>query len=86
MGESFVPVCLPGFDASAFVHAYVGCLDEAGSVFVALLTGAPDAFHRLAGDPAGLVSWGVHRRSCCCVLHTAMTLCMHAKRPCVLSE
>lgn len=44
-----MPVCLPGFNSTAFVHAYVSCLDEAHGVFLALVSGAADAFHRLAG-------------------------------------
>jgi len=48
-GETFVPVCLPGFNATAFVHAYVSCLDEEQGVFLALVAGSGDAFHRLAG-------------------------------------
>jgi hypothetical protein len=49
VGETYVPVCLPGFNSTAFVHAYVSCLDEAHGVFLALVSGAADAFHRLAG-------------------------------------
>jgi hypothetical protein len=48
-GETFVPVCLPGFNATAFLHAYVACLDPGSGVFLALLSGGSDAFHRLAG-------------------------------------
>ncbi len=53
-GETFVPVCLPGFNSTAFLHAYVACLDADGGAFLALLSGAGDAFHRLAARRAPL--------------------------------
>lgn len=57
VGETFVPVCLPGFNAGAFLHAYVACLDAQQGVFLALLSGAGDAFHRLAGGKRKCVAW-----------------------------
>lgn len=53
-GETFVPVCLPGFNDAAYLHAYVACLDAHAGVFLALLSGGSDAFSRLAGGPAGV--------------------------------
>ena len=39
--QSFTPVCLPTFDASAFLHAHVSYIDQACSSFlgdIALMT------------------------------------------------
>jgi hypothetical protein len=44
--ESFSPVCLPRYNAAAFVYAYVAYL--APAALLVLLTPAPDAFYALA--------------------------------------
>jgi hypothetical protein len=44
--ESFSPVCLPRYNAGAFVYAYVAYL--APAALLVLLTPAPDAFYALA--------------------------------------
>eukprot|EP00884_Botryococcus_braunii_P019029 jgi/Botrbrau1/580/Bobra.0010s0046.1 len=52
--ESFSPVCLPQFNASAFLHAYVRFLDlEAGLVLI-LLSPKPDDFYVLSSAAARL--------------------------------
>ncbi|KAI8476715.1 MAG: trafficking protein Mon1-domain-containing protein [Monoraphidium minutum] len=49
-GEAFVPVCLPGFNPTAYLQAYVACLDADAGVFLALLAGGGDALQNLAGQ------------------------------------
>ena len=52
--ESFSPVCLPRFNAGAFVYAYVAFLELESSVCLVLLSTQPDSFHALAEARAGV--------------------------------
>jgi len=46
--ESWVPVCLPGLDSRAFVHAHVSFVDPASDLCLVLITPRADDFERLA--------------------------------------
>ncbi|CAL8471447.1 g10989 [Coccomyxa elongata] len=52
--ESFSPICLPRFNPSAFLHAYVHYLDPESGVCLVLLSSRQDAFHRLSDSAARL--------------------------------
>ncbi len=47
-GESWIPLCLPRFDSSGFLHAHVSYLAEDSDACLLLLTVERDAFFQLA--------------------------------------
>ncbi|KAL3136443.1 hypothetical protein ABBQ38_005698 [Trebouxia sp. C0009 RCD-2024] len=46
--ETFTPVCLPHFNPTAFLHAYVQYLHEASGLCLVLLSPHPESFFKLA--------------------------------------
>ena len=38
-GEVFCPVCLPGYNPEAFLHAHIDYLDKESGIYLVLLTG-----------------------------------------------
>ena len=38
-GEAFCPVCLPGYNPEAFLHAYIDYLDREAGLYLVLLAG-----------------------------------------------
>jgi hypothetical protein len=51
-GEVFCPICLPGFNPDAFMHAHIDYLDQAAGLYLVLLAGSSDSFHPLSSARA----------------------------------
>lgn len=52
--ESWLPICLPGFDSGGFLHAYVTYL-ASSSISIVLLSTDPDSFYELSSCRKQLV-------------------------------
>ena len=65
-GEAFCPVCLPHYNDSGYLHGYIHYLDSGAGLYLVLLAGSSDAFHRMAAARAQLeqclVALGVLKR------------------------
>ncbi|KAG2440201.1 hypothetical protein HXX76_004313 [Chlamydomonas incerta] len=51
-GEAFSPVCLPHYNADAFLHAHIHYLDPNTGLYLVLLAGSAEAFHALSAARA----------------------------------
>eukprot|EP00043_Microstomoeca_roanoka_P015164 m.151403 g.151403 ORF g.151403 m.151403 type:complete len:518 (+) comp16199_c4_seq2:3057-4610(+) len=47
-GETWMPLCLPNFNSSGFMHAHVTYLDDENHIYLLLLSNKQDAFYSLS--------------------------------------
>ncbi|GAX84117.1 hypothetical protein CEUSTIGMA_g11540.t1 [Chlamydomonas eustigma] len=55
-GEAFCPVCLPGYNPHAYLHAHIDYLDREVGVYLVLLAGSSDTFPQLSAARASVGS------------------------------